>query len=237
MSATLAAAAPVAVLLTGCVSTQTVASRARLVDARTIVSQGTTEVTRANPSVSVGVPVVIRDPAGTAIVVALANDSARTLPDLPISVGVRTGSGRELYLNRSANLDYFESHIATIGPHAATAWVFMTTAPVPRGRPFATVGFSQQHPALSGSLPSVAASLRTALAGRKLELSIVDRSTIPQYDVPIYALALRDGREVAAGTTSITHLGTDGRTTTSITLLGSPRYSALRLIASPTIFH
>ena len=158
VSATCAATLPLAVLLTGCVSTQTVGARARLVDARIITSQSPTEVTRANPAVSVGVPVVIRAGTATAIVVTLRNDAGRSLTDLPISIGVRIPSGRTKYLNRSANLDYFESHIASIGSRAVTEWVFTTTQHIPRGRPFATVGFSPLHSTVGPSLPSLAVS-------------------------------------------------------------------------------
>jgi hypothetical protein len=234
LSATLAATAPVAVLLTGCVSTQTVAARARLVDARIIASQAPTVVTRANAAVSVSMPTVIRGPAGSAIVVSLHNDSGRALTDLPISVGVRTRSGRELYLNRSANLDYFASHLAAIAAHATTTWVFTTSARLPAGKTFVTVGHAQLHPTLSRSLPSITVSVR---GGRSLAVLLVNRSTIPQYDVPVYAVALRAGREVAAGRTLVAHLGTYGTTTSSISLLGSARYDSLQLTASPTIFH
>lgn len=239
ISAAFVATAPVAVLLSGCVSTQTVASRARLVDARILASQTQTKVTQANASISVGAPAVIRTPTGGAIVVALRNDSARQLTDLPISVGVRTPSGRATYLNRSTTLDYFDSHIAAIGPEARTTWVFTTGAQIARGRVFATVGLPQLHPTLSRSLPSVAVSLRaTPKAGAlTLKLSIVNRSAIPQYDLPVYAVAMRNGREVSAGQTVVAHLGTRGTTTSTLTLLGSSHYGSLRLIASPTIFN
>lgn len=240
VSAAFAATAPVAVLLTGCVSTQTVASRARLVDARTLASQEVTEITRANPAVGVGAPVVIRTPGAVAIVVSVRNESARQLTDLPISVGVRTPSGRATYLNRSTTLDYLESHIAAIGPDARTTWVFTTGARIPPGRAFATVGVSQLHPTLSHSLPSVAVSLRRTRPVADiviLKLSVRNRSAIPQYDLPVYAIALRNGRDVAAGRAIVTHLGTRGTATSTIALLGSSHYDSLRLIASPTIFN
>jgi hypothetical protein len=239
VSAALAATAPLAVLLSGCVSTQTVAARARLVDARTLASQTATEVTQANPSVSVEVPVVIRTPGAAAVVVTVHNDSARQLTDLPISVGVRTPSGRTTYLNRSTTLDYFDSHIAAIRPEASTEWVF-TTGAIPRGRAFAAVGVSQLHPTLGRSLPSVAVSVRRTLlrtGGVILEVSVRNRSAIPQYDLPVYGIALRGGRAVAAGWASVTHVGTRGTTTSTLALLGSSHYDSLSLIASPTIFN
>ena len=48
---------------------------------------------------------------------------------------------------------------------------------------------------------------------------------------------LRDGHEVAAGRTTVTHLGTNGTQTSSVSLLGTSHYSSLLLIATPTIFH
>ncbi len=237
VSATCAATLPLAVLLTGCVSTQTVGARARLVDARIITSQSPTEVTRANPAVSVGVPVVIRAGTATAIVVTLRNDAGRSLTDLPISIGVRIPSGRTKYLNRSANLDYFESHIASIGSRAVTEWVFTTTQHIPRGRPFATVGFSPLHSTVGPSLPSLAVSRLASRNDFTLGLSVANHSAIPQYDLPVYAVGLRDGHEVAAGRTTVTHLGTNGTQTSSVSLLGTSHYSSLLLIATPTIFH
>jgi hypothetical protein len=241
VSAALAATAPVAVLLTGCVSTQTVATRARLVDERILASQKVTEVTRANPAVTVRAPVVIRDHTATAIVVTVRNDSARALTDLPISVGLRTHSGRENYLNRSTDLGYFESHIASIGSRATTTWVFLTGARIPPGRVFATVGVAQLHPSLSRPLPSITVSLRATQPERDdqvtLNVSILNRSAIPQYSLPIYAVALRGDREVAAGRTTLAHIGTHATTTSTLELLGSFDYQSLRLIASPTIFN
>jgi hypothetical protein len=241
LSAALAATAPVAVLLTGCVSTQTVATRARLVDARILTSQSPVEVTQANPSVTVSAPVVIREHNATAIVVTVRNDSARVLTDLPISVSVRTHSGRESYLNSSANLGYFESHIASIGSGATTTWVFITGPRIPPGHVFATVGVARLHPRLSRSLPFVAVSLRATQPERgeqaTLKVSILNRSAIPQYYLPIYVVALRGDREVAAGRTTLAYIGTHGKMTSTVSLLGSSRYGALRLIASPTIFN
>ena len=76
---------------------------------------------------------------------------------LPISVGIRTAH-RELYLNRSANLDYFETHVAVIGPRGVTDWVFTTDRRVTDGKAIATVGFPQLHPSLAGRLPLIEVS-------------------------------------------------------------------------------
>lgn len=222
---------PVAVILTGCVSTQQIAARARMVSARVLASQSATEVVRANPDVTVGRIAVIHARTGTAIVVSLRNDSSRTLTDLPISVGVHDARGRRLYLNRAANLDYFETHVAALGPRGATVWVFTTDRRTSGTRPYATVGFSELHPSLSGGLPRIEVSGREATS-----LSVTNLSTIPQFDVPVYVVAVRTGRDVAAGWAAVAHLGTHGRTTLSVALVGSDRKATLEVIAPPTIF-
>jgi len=233
---------PALVLLTGCVSTQRIAARARLVDARILASQTLRVVVRADPAVSVARPVVIRGAGGSAIVVSLRNDSARVLSDLPISVGVRSRRGRPEYLNSSADLDYFQTHVAAIAPHAVVTWVFTTGRRIGSGlRAFATVGIPQIRPPAGVDLPRIVASAGGPARGRGPSawsgaVSVVNRSAIPQYDLPIYAVAVRGGRVLAAGEGSVSHLGTDGRTTLTITLLGDERGAALRLTALPTIF-
>lgn len=234
------AALPVAVLLTGCVSTQRIAARARLVNSRILASQTPIRVVTSNPEVTVARSVLIRGGGRTAIAVSLVNDSSRALTDLPISVGTTARAGRRTYLNQSGDLDYFQSHVAAIGPHAIVTWVFTTGQRVAAGaRPFATVGDALVHTPVPGPLPQIAATVRRsgsrpgALA---LELAIVNRSVVPQYDLPVYAIAVRDGRDVAAGSASIVHLGTHGRTTVRLTLTGDTNQAALKLAALPTIF-
>jgi hypothetical protein len=223
------AAVPVAVLLAGCVSTQTIAARARLVSARTLASQSPTEVSRANPEVTVGRLALIHGQNGTAIVVPLRNDTSSTLTDLPISIGIRTARG-ELPLNRSANLDYFATHVAVIAPHRATEWVFTTERRVTGGRAVGTVGFSQLHAPVLGNLPRIDLSSRGAG-----HLTISNRSGIPQYDLQVYVVAVRAGRDVGAGRADVAHLGSHETTTLNVTLLGVTKGAALRLIALPTI--
>ena len=67
-------------------------------------------------------------------------------------------------------------------------------------------------------------------------MTVSNRSGIPQYDLQVYAVAIRAGRDVGAGRAEVTHLGTNATTTLSVTLLGVDQGAALRLIALPTIF-
>jgi hypothetical protein len=220
------------------VSTQRIAARARLVSARELTSQSTTEVTQANPDVTIGRLTLIRTHTGTAIVASLRSNASSTLTDLPISVGIQTHGRRRVYLNRSANLDYFDSHVAAIAPHGVTTWVFTTRGRVPSGRPFATVGISALHPSAGAHLPQIDVSTRAGRsAPRSVAVSVSNRSAVPQYDLTVYAVAVRAGRYVGAGRADVTHLGTRTTMTEVITLLGRSQGATLQLIAPPTIFN
>lgn len=221
---------PLAVALTGCVSTQQIAARARLVSARVLASQSATRVGQANPNVAVDHVALIRARSGTAVVVSLRNNTSTTLTDLPISVGIRSGN-RALYLNRSSNLDYFDSHIAALGPRATTDWVFTTTRRVAGGRPVATVGFPDLHPSLTGGLPRV-----DVTPDGTAWVIVSNHSSIPQYDLQVYVVAIRAGRYVGAGIAEVPHLGTHATTSARVTFLGAAQGVALKPIAVPTIF-
>jgi hypothetical protein len=226
--------------LSGCVTTQQVAARARLVDDRIRASQEPLRLTRRNPDVRVTKLTLVRGSAGTALAVLLRDTSARSLTDLPIAVGVITRAGRKLYLNRAANIDYFDSHVVALAPRRVVAWVFTTPRRVAvTGRPFAEVGVSPLAQPPAGALPQIDVTLQGAGSRpgeRILHLSVANRSGIPQYQLPVYALGLRGGKDVSAGRATVAQLGTDGTATLHLTLLGSVRGATVSLSALPTIF-
>jgi hypothetical protein len=170
-------------------------------------------------------------------VVSVRNDSSRPLTDVPLSVGVITRSGRKQYVNRSASNDYFASHVAAIGPHATTTWVLVTRGRLTAGRPFAIAGVPTVRSSVTAALPRIDVSARaTSDEAGQVTVSVMNRSGIPQDNLPIYVLAVRGGRDVAAGHATVAHLGTNATTTLSVSLLGQPGQSALTVIALPTIF-
>jgi hypothetical protein len=239
----LAVAGSALTALSGCVSTQQKNARTVLVNERTLASQSAVSVTRRNPAVAVTAVSLLRSGRSGAVVVEVRNRSARPVSDLPISVGIRTRSGRTTYLNRAANLAYLDTHIASIAAHAGTIWVLtVRRARMLSGRPFAIVGFAHVPASTSqGSLPLI--DIATAPArligarGGELRVAVRDASGVPQYALPVYAIALRDGRPVAAGRATIATLEGGARTTLAMKLLGTPVGASMQLSAPPTIFN
>lgn len=229
--------APAAILLvtglTGCVTTQQESARLGLVAARTIASSHSVLVTRGNPKIRV--TGIWRVGSG-ALVVGLRNLAERPLTDLPISIGVATLRDRNVYLNRAPNLDYFSTHVVAIGPGATVNWVFAATHKIALGRPFALVGNAGSPPTPDvETLPEIQVSALGSTR-RTLRVSVVNRSQIPQYNLPVYVTAARGGRLVGAGTAIVTHIGTLGRTVLNLKLLGSLRGATVHGFALPTIF-
>jgi hypothetical protein len=173
-------------------------------------------------------------------VAELRNLSPHPLTDLPVLVGIRAHGGRRLPLNRAANSDYLDSHVVAIPAGETVTWVFTSQRRLAiAGTPFVEVGITQLSEPQVEELPRIEVKPATsapAAAGRTLSLSITNLSGVPQYSLPIYAVAIRRGRVLGAGRATVAHLGTHGIGHVRLTLVGSPRSAAVQLSAVPTIF-
>ena len=180
-------------LLAGCATTQQEAARLRVNSARDRASALTVRVNGTNPSVAVQAVKLISGSHGSAVVVRLRNRLAHPISDLPISVGVLGRSGHRRYLNGTAGADYFLTHIPAIGPGGVLDWVFTTSRPLARGaRPFAAVGPKPPPEVVAPrSLPRIAvtASALAAGAGQRVRLTVRNLSSVPQYQLQVYAVA------------------------------------------------
>ena len=206
-------------LLGGCTTTQQKSARSKVVANRLLASRKPMLVTRSNPAIQVlGVTLVGR----RAFVVRLRNRRDKLAEDLPISVGVRPGR----YLNRRGGLGYLNTHVPAIAARSEAIWVFTTSRAAPRGAPFARVGVGATTPA--ARVPAV----RARVAGSAVR--VVNASSIPQYDLGVFAVASRGGRVVAAGRAAIKHLGTGASTTVRLGLVGRARGAALHVSTAPS---
>jgi hypothetical protein len=235
------ASLPVAAVLSGCVPTQTIAARARLVEARIRASQSAVKVARPTRLVAVESVGVLRTAGAATIVVRLVNRSASTLTGLPVSLVLRPAGAPVRYLNASAGLDYFETHVAVLPGRGSTVWVMPAGRGVPVGaRVSAVVGAPAGVERAATALPRIAVSeVGRADRGRdrSVEVAVRSRSPIPQDDLPVYAIGTRNGRVVAAGRAAVAHLGSYGSTHVRVELGGAVGRASVRVFAVPTIFN
>ena len=225
--------------LVGCATTQQAAVRVQLNSARIRASERPTTVRVRGRALNVMHVALIEGRGGSAIVVRLHNPGSRSVSDLPISVGFRKGAARGRPLNRrsSAEFSYFESHVPVVGAGTTVDWVYATRRHAPAGaRPYAIVGgrASVRAPRL-GAPPVIGASLQRGGVGARATVALQNRSSIPQYQLQVYAVARRGRRYLAAGALTVAHLGSGGHRTVEVPIVGDPGRIRPKLEAIPTI--
>ena len=227
------------IAVAGCATTQQEAVRLQLNGARIRASEHPTRVAVAGRALRVTRVALVRGRSGSAIVVRLYNPGRRTVSDLPISVGVRKGAARERPLNVRSPLElsYFDAHVPVIAPGRTVTWVYTTTRRLPAGsRPYAIVGArpSVQAPRVS-TAPVISAIAAGKATATRVPVTLQNRSSIPQYQLQLYAVARHGRRYVAAGALTVPHLDGDGKHTVQLPLLGHPGQGRLRFEALPAM--
>jgi hypothetical protein len=233
--------------VSGCSTTQDEAARLQLNSARIRASERHTVVHTAGRRLRVEHVSLISGPhGGSAFVVEVRNPGPRAIGDLPISIGVRRRHHARIDVNAHSaqELSYFASHLPTVGAGDSLTWVYTTNRSLPRGaRPFALVG-DRPSPAVTrvgaGTPPVIAArvlSRSPAGHGRsRLKISLHNTTTVPQYQLQVYAVGRRGDRALAAGALTVPHLGSHRTETASLPVIGPLAHVHLELAVHPTTF-
>lgn len=242
-----ASAAGLALVICGCTTTQTTAARLQLNDSRLRAAAQAVRVGAGDTSATVTVTAhTVLDQGGALeAAVTLDNHSDQAVSDLPISVGYQVGS-HTVYLNGGEGLDYFDNHIPSIPAHGSLTWVDTATrVKIPRrARTFARVGATSSIPDL-GSFTPPTISVTPATSGARaggldlLTVHLTNRSSIPQYQLPVYAVVTRNGRILAARDRSITELAGGAQAVVRIVLPSldtGATQTSIRVQAPATIF-
>ena len=223
--------------LTGCVSTRQEAARLQLNSARLRASQVPLRLAGRSAQVEVTSVrlIALRRVARSAIVVTLRNRASSPVSDLPLLVGVSVPRGHRITLNRET-ADYFQNHVPAIGPHGALSFVLTVERRLPATAvPFARLGGSAAVAApATNQLPALAVESSREVHGRAT-LTVKNLSSVPQFQLPVYAVARRHGRTVAAGQALVNELDSGASTQMRVSLIGNPAGATLSLQAPPTI--
>jgi hypothetical protein len=226
-------------VLTGCTTTQQKAARIQLNNARIRANLTALRLTGTSSTVrvtSIGV-LTGRPSRDVAVVVALRNRSPRPVSDLPLLVGVKLPDGHRMDLNAAANLPYFRNHIPAIAPRGELTWVLTLTHRLPgRATPFARVGSSSPATLTTiGALPKLRVATSQPIGG-EVAVTVQNLSGVTQYQLPVYAVAIRGKRFLAAGQTLVEELDGGAIAHLRLPLVGSPSGAKLSFEAPPTIF-
>jgi hypothetical protein len=236
-----------AAIVSGCSTTQDEAARLQLNSAR-IRAESHEVVHSAGHRLRVSRVSLLSSAHGSAFVVQVHNPGGASIADLPISIGIRGSHGRRVTVNaKSSPADeltaYFDAHLPAVAAGANLTWVYTTKRSFAHGaRPFALVG-GRPSPAVSsagkGRPPVIQArvvSRKSTGAGRgSVQISLRNTSSVPQYQLGIYAVGRHGARPVAAGELTVPHLGSHKTQSLSIPVIGSLAHAQLELAAVPTI--
>jgi hypothetical protein len=235
-----------AAVVSGCSTTQDEAARLQLNASRIRAAEKGAVVRTAGHRVRVDRVWLVSTGHGSAFVVSVRNPADASVADLPITVGVRdAGRGPVAVNTHSSDLleSYYDAHLPQVAAGGSVTWVYATGESFPRGaRPFARVG-GRPSPAVTrvgeGTPPVLdvtVLSRHAQGAGRgQVRISLHNTSTVPQYQLRIYAVAHAGARTVAAGELTVPHLGSHATQTLSVPVVGSLAHTRLQLTAIPTL--
>lgn len=195
-------------------------------------------VARENPQVTVVEAEALHDENGTAAVVVLRNDSAKTLRDAPIAITVSDAGGATLYSNASPGLDSTLVTVPVLKAGVKTLWIDdqIQAAGTP-AKVSARVG---EAASASGALPEVRVSgvhtFDDPTNGVGVEGRVSNSSRVAQQKLVVYVAARRGGRIVAAGRAVLTELPAGRTTSFQVFCIGSPQGAKLEASAPASTF-
>jgi hypothetical protein len=222
-----------AAVVSGCATTQDADKRIEVRFDRTLTSRKPLELRGTARDVQVVRTAVVDGKDSSAIVVVLRNNGDKPVNDLPIEVGPRGGDA----INAAANVPYFQSHAPAIAPGEESTWVYVSKEPLGTDEAFARVGEAAQPPLTTADgVSDLTVDDASAKGASSAEAEVKNDTGVPQYDLDVYAVALRDGRYVAAGRAALTHLGVSQTARVSLPLVGDAKGSEVQIFAPQTLF-
>jgi len=222
--------------LSACESTADKSARIAAEGKQAVQATGTLKITR-NASVHVSRAVVVRGTGGAvAAAVEVRNAGARAQRDVPVLIDVRGAGGASLYKNDTVGLQPALQRLASVGARKNAWWVNdqVTTASAPRSVA-ARVGAA----APAAKIPAVRVRdphFDGDDTGRYLTGTVVNPSRSVLHDIPIFAVALKGKRVVAAGRALVPKLPAAGaakKVVFRLFFVGDPRGARVVLTVAP----
>jgi len=168
-------------------------------------SQGELRLGAVNHSVRVSDATLLSSSGRTAVAVGLTGTSTRTQANVPLLVNIGGAGGKLLYSNATGGLEASLQHMALLPPRRQAWWVD-DQVPAVAGATAVSVRAGAGTTTRTRSLPDIAVS-RVHLGQQSgmptLSGELVNHSSSSQSTLPVYAVAVRGGRIVAPGWSSL----------------------------------
>jgi hypothetical protein len=206
-------------------------------EGRKAVSASATLKITPNASLRVARAVVVRGAGGAvAAAVEVRNRGRRAQRDVPVLIDVRDAGGTSLYKNDTVGLQPALQRLASVRAGQTAWWVNdqVTAASAPKAVR-ARVGAAR-----TGSVPRVRVTglhFETDATGRYLTGVVVNPSRATLRDVPIFAVAEKRSRVVAAGRALVPKLpphGSPKKVVFRLFFVGDPRGARVVVTVAPS---
>jgi hypothetical protein len=191
-----------------------------------------------NRSVHASQVTLLSDGGRLAVAAKLTNSSGRAQVNVPLLVSVTGKGGKILYSNSAGGVEVSLQRIALLRPHQSAWWVddqVLTSQPALAARLRVGSG-SKARSSAFGEIATTATRTAREAGISTLSASLVNHSNKGQSKVPVFGVALRGGRVVAAGRAVIGAL--PGRPGASVAfqmvLVGNPAGASIELSPVPS---
>lgn len=226
----------VAVLASGCESTQSKSERLSKKGNGAIAAQKGLKIGKRSRAVKVLDTQVLSDANGVAAVVVVRNTTRKALGRVPISIDVTDGK-KSLFRNDEPGLEPSLTGLAAVGGDQTMAWVNdQVFSDKPAKQVKAVVG------AATGPTPKSLPALEIGKAklggdptsGVAAEGSIRNKSKLLQRKLVLFAVARKGDKVVAAGRGQVDKLRPGKSAKYQIFFIGNPRGARIEIAAPPT---
>jgi hypothetical protein len=194
----------------------------------------------ANTAIKVGATTVLTSDSGKAAVVELQNTGPVAEVQVPLVITVKDAGGKPLYKNDIKGLQPSLQQLAFLDKGQKAYWV---NDQVLAGKPpkSVDVAVGKAKGTASAPVPRITlgpAKLESDSSGAYATAEIKNESKLTQINLPIFAVALKGGKVVAAGRAIIEKLApapTKKPVFYKIFFIGNPKGAQLQVAAAPTI--
>jgi hypothetical protein len=226
----------VAVVLTGCESTQDKSARLKR-DAANRPQAKAFVITEPDKSIRIGRGTILEDANGIALVMPLSTKGSSPVAKVPLSFELLGKGGKRVYRNDTPGLDVSLVEAPVLEPRRDLLWVddqIRPTGKASKARAVAGVPKAK----VDGDLPRMKlGALRVEddpTEGVAIKGSVKNASAVDQRRLVVYIVGKRGGKIVAAGRSIIPRLKPGKTAKFTAFLIGDARKARLTAAAPPT---
>jgi hypothetical protein len=171
-----------------------------------------------------------------AVAVKLTSTSSRTQREVPLLVKV-TGAGGKVVYSNASGAEALLSHVTLLRPHSTAWWVddeVLATGAASSAKVSVGTGHGSPRATRSGALSANVTGVSAQGSATTVSGVVANHTGQAQSGVPVFAMAVRGGKVVAAGRAVVASLPAHaGAATFDLPLIGDATGAKIELSALP----